>query len=328
MFFNRFVLNDAPEAWGYVFQDPGSPIARGIQDLHHDIFFFILVIMIFVFWLLFRTIWFFRKERNPKPSMIVHGTFLEIVWTVVPSLILLVLAYPSFALLYSMDELVSPSVTLKITGNQWYWSYEYSDYSTNEDNSIAFDSYMIPEDDLIKGALRLLEVDNRVVLPIETHIRLLITGRDVIHSWAVPSLGVKCDGIPGRLNQTSVFIDRPGVYHGQCSEICGAHHGYMPIVVEGVTPDEYNNWIGSQLDIELVTPEKTEIVVESKESNESAVLEPVAQAAGTPLTEERYLYLEAQKAAAQEAAFNKKLFEMEQRLIVLIGTMNDAFTKR
>jgi cytochrome c oxidase subunit 2 len=240
----RTAYLDAPEQWGFMFQDPASPVAQGIHDLHHDIFFFMLVIMVFVFWMLGRTIFFFREDKNPKPSRTIHGSTLEIVWTVVPSLILLVLAFPSFALLYSMDETIHPAVTLKVIGNQWYWSYEYSDYS---DEAITFDSYMIPEDELEEGRLRLLEVDNRVVLPTDTHIRVLVTARDVIHCWSVPSLGVKCDGIPGRLNQISTYVSREGVYFGQCSEICGAHHGYMPVAVEAVPPGDYLDWIVGQL---------------------------------------------------------------------------------
>ena len=242
-FFNRIAFLDAPEAWGCNFQDPASPLAQGIQDLHHDIMFFLIVIAIFVFWMLGRTIYFFTATKNPRPSMIVHGQTLEIIWTVIPSLILLVLAVPSFALLYSMDEVVHPAVTLKVTGNQWYWNYEYSDYATSNEDSIVFDSYMIPEEDLQEGQLRLLEVDNRVVLPVQTHIRLLITGRDVIHNWGIPSLAIKCDGLPGRLNQASVFIKREGLFYGQCSELCGVNHGFMPICVEGVSLEDYLNWI-------------------------------------------------------------------------------------
>ena len=169
-------------------------------------------------------------------------------WTVTPSLILMVIAVPSFALLYSMDEIVNPSITLKAIGHQWYWTYELSDYSTADDASIVFDSYMIPEDDLTLGQLRLLEVDNRVVLPVHTHVRVIVTAADVLHSWAVPSLGVKCDAVPGRLNQTSFFLQREGVFYGQCSEICGANHGFMPIVVEGVSLDEYISWVSNKME--------------------------------------------------------------------------------
>jgi len=265
-FFNRIALLDAPEAWGINFQDPASPIAQGIQDLHNDIMFFLTVIAIFTFWMLGRTIWFFQASKNPKPSMIVHGQTLEIVWTVVPSLILLMLAIPSFALLYSMDEVVHPAVTLKVTGNQWYWNYEYSDYSSSNDDSIVFDSYMIPEEDLEEGQLRLLEVDNRVILPVQTHIRLLITGRDVIHNWAIPSLGVKCDGLPGRLNQISLFIKREGLFYGQCSELCGTNHGFMSIVVEAVSLKDYLAWIDMKMSDGIEPVEEAELEVLEEEA--------------------------------------------------------------
>jgi heme/copper-type cytochrome/quinol oxidase subunit 2 len=148
-----------------------------------------------------------------------------------------------------MDELIDPTITLKAVGHQWYWSYEFSDYATLEGGeSLNYDSYMIPEDDLTGGNLRLLEVDNRVVLPVQTHIRVLITSADVLHSWAVPSFGVKVDACPGRLNQTSVFIKREGTYFGQCSEICGVNHGFMPIVVEAVSLNNYVTWIANKLD--------------------------------------------------------------------------------
>jgi len=242
------VLCDAPQAWQFGFQDPASPIAQGIQDLHNDICFFMIVVLVFVVWMLLRTLCHFHWTKNPVPSKIIHGTFLEIVWTVTPSFILVIIAVPSFALLYSMDEIVDPSLTLKVIGHQWYWTYEYSDYAVSEDGSIVFDSYMIPEDDLELGQLRLLEVDNRVVLPIQTHIRIIITAADVLHSWAVPALGIKCDAVPGRLNQTSLFLKREGVFYGQCSEICGANHGFMPIVVEGVQLNDYLNWISNKLE--------------------------------------------------------------------------------
>jgi cytochrome c oxidase subunit 2 len=160
----------------------------------------------------------------------------------------MIIAVPSFALLYSMDEITDPAVTLKVIGHQWYWTYEYSDYSTADDQSIIFDSYMVAEDDLELGQLRLLEVDNRVVLPVKTHVRVLITAADVLHSWAIPSLGVKCDAVPGRLNQTSIFLNREGVFYGQCSELCGANHGFMPIVVEGVDLEDYISWISNKIE--------------------------------------------------------------------------------
>jgi len=177
---------------------------------------------------------------------------LEIIWTLVPSFILILIAIPSFALLYAMDEVVTPAITLKVIGRQWYWSYEYSDYyltllSDGASSSLNFDSYMIPEDELAVGQLRLLEVDNPVVLPINTHIRVIISAADVLHSWAIPSLGVKMDAVPGRLNQASIFIKRPGTYYGQCSEICGVNHGFMPIVIEALPVKNYLAWVSSKL---------------------------------------------------------------------------------
>ena len=237
-------LLDAPLPYQLGFQDPATPIMMGIIDLHHDLMFFLVLINIFVIWMLGRTLYRFHETRNPVADSWTHGTVIEIVWTVVPSLILVLIAVPSFALLYSMEDLPQqPDVTLKCIGHQWYWSYEYSDYSSSDDTSIAFDSYMIPEEDLELGQLRLLEVDNRVVLPVQSHIRVLLTAADVLHSWAVPSVGVKCDAVPGRLNQTSMFIQRPGVFYGQCSEICGVNHGFMPIVVEAVSLEQYKDWI-------------------------------------------------------------------------------------
>jgi len=248
LFFPTVAFLDAPEPWQFGFQDPATPIAQGIQDLHHDISFFMLVILTFVLWMLTRTLWHFHWTKNPVPAKIIHGTTIEIAWTVTPSLILMVIAVPSFALLYSMDEIVDPSITLKAIGHQWYWTYEYSDYTASDDQSIVFDSYMIPEDDLELGQLRLLEVDNRVVLPVNTHVRVIVTAADVLHSWGVPSLGVKCDAVPGRLNQTSLFLKREGVFYGQCSELCGANHGFMPIVVEGVSLEDYTQWISNKIE--------------------------------------------------------------------------------
>ena len=180
--------------------------------------------------------------------LLFHGTTLEIVWTVTPSIILMIIAIPSFALLYSVDQYTDPAITLKCIGHQWYWTYEYSDYNNSEDQPLAFDSYLVPEDDLELGQLRLLEVDNRVVLPVDTHIRVIITGADVLHAWGVPSLGVKCDAVPGRLNQASLYLKREGVFYGQCSELCGANHGFMPIVVEGVSLEDYVSWVSNKLE--------------------------------------------------------------------------------
>lgn len=246
--FPFIAFNDAPEPWQIGFQDPATPIMQGIIDLHHDIAFFMVFVAVFVLWMISRTLYHFQASKNPLPEKIIHGTAIEIAWTVTPSLILVLIAIPSFALLYSLDEVVDPAVTIKAIGHQWYWSYEYSDYSQADDQSIAFDSYMIPDDELELGQLRLLEVDNRVVLPVNTHVRVIITAADVLHSWAIPSLGVKCDAVPGRLNQIPLFIKREGVFYGQCSELCGVNHAFMPIVVEAVSLENYISWVSTKLE--------------------------------------------------------------------------------
>jgi len=246
LFFNIFA--DAAGSWQFGFQDPATPVMEGIFNFHNDLMFFIVMIAIFVTFLLGRCVYLFNENTNKVASKFVHGTTLEIVWTITPALILVIIAIPSFSLLYSVEEIIDPALTLKVIGHQWYWSYEYSDFDNslnttgNKIKNINFDSYMIPESDLKLGYLRLLEVDNRVVLPVETHVRVIITSTDVLHSWAIPSFGVKLDACPGRLNQTSLYIKRPGVFYGQCSEICGINHGFMPIVVEAHNISNFLKW--------------------------------------------------------------------------------------
>nr|YP_010952442.1 cytochrome c oxidase subunit 2 [Ancyromonas sigmoides]WMQ52546.1 cytochrome c oxidase subunit 2 [Ancyromonas sigmoides] len=234
-------------------QDGYTPIMEGITNLHNDIMFFIFVIVGFVVWMLFVTIYLFNVSSNERPSKVTHGTLIEVIWTVTPTLILLIIALPTFALLYSMDEGIEPEVTIKAIGHQWYWSYEYSDFYGNldsnstltdtENSHVAFDSFMVNDADFDDWSqLRLLEVDNPLILPIDTHIRVLVTSADVLHSWAVPSLGVKMDAVPGRLNQLSLFINHTGTFYGQCSELCGTNHGFMPIKVLAVTRAQYLNW--------------------------------------------------------------------------------------
>ena len=246
-FYPNLVFSDVATNWQIGFQDPATPVMEGIINLHHDLMFFICVISIFVTWMLGRTLWHFEQKQNLQSSSLSHGTLIEIIWTVTPAFILLIIAIPSFSLLYAMDEIISPAITIKTLGHQWYWTYEYSDYISESNEAIIFDSYMIPEEDLSLGQLRLLEVDNRMVIPVNTHIRVIVSASDVLHSWAVPSLGIKCDAVPGRLNQASIFIKREGLYYGQCSEICGINHGFMPIVVEAVTLPNYINWISNKL---------------------------------------------------------------------------------
>jgi len=251
----EFLLNnlisycDAAEPWQLMFQDPATPIAEGIHFFHNYLMFSILFIGVLVIWMLYQIIINFNDIANPIVKKFTHSSLLEIVWTVLPAILLIIIAIPSFTLLYSIEETIDPSVTLKVIGHQWYWSYEYSDYATLEGgDSLNFDSYMVATNDLSTGTFRLLEVDNRVLLPVDTHIRVLVTAADVLHSWAIPSLGVKVDSCPGRLSQTALFIKREGVYYGQCSEICGVNHGFMPIVIKGVSSNVYTNWISAKLD--------------------------------------------------------------------------------
>ena len=239
-------LCDAAEPWQFGSQDAATPMMQGIIDLHHDIFFLLILTLVFVSWILVRALWHFHYKKH-IPQRIVHGTTIEILWTIFPSIIPMFIAIPSFALLYSMDEVVDPAITLKAIGHQWYRTYEYSDYNSSDEQSLTFDSYMIPEDDPEVGQSRLLEVDNRVVVPAKTHLRMIVTSADVLHSWAVPSLGVKCDAVPGRLNQISISLQREGVYYGQCSEICGTNHAFTPIVVEAVPSKDYGSRVSNQL---------------------------------------------------------------------------------
>lgn len=243
------LFTDAAVSWQLGFQAPATPIMEGIINFHNHIMFFIVGIAIFVGWLLIRCFSLFSATLNLDPAdNFTHATIIEIVWTIVPAIILLFIAIPSFSLLYSMDEVLDPVLTFKVIGHQWYWSYEYSDYLNDEEfgSSINFDSYLVAEDDLTRGAFRLLEVDNRIVLPINSHIRVLITSADVLHSWAIPSFGVKVDACPGRLNQTTLFINRTGTFYGQCSELCGTNHGFMPICVDALELSGYTRWIENQ----------------------------------------------------------------------------------
>lgn len=244
-----FSFCDAAEPWQFGIQDPATPSLEGMIYFHNYLCFFILGIVIFVCWFLIKILTSFNDEANKSPFIFTHSSLLEIIWTILPAVILLLIAVPSFALLYSVDELIDPTVTLKVVGHQWYWSYEYSDFVTLKGGeSLNFDSYMVSTNDLTKGSFRLLEVDNIVLLPTNTHIRILVTAADVLHSWAVPSFGIKVDACPGRLSQASLYIKREGLFYGQCSEICGINHGFMPIVVKGVSIDRFTSWIAAKLD--------------------------------------------------------------------------------
>ncbi len=311
---NAFCVSDHTDFWKIGSQDPVTPIAYGIIKLHDHILFFLAVIIFIVGYLLYSTYkqFYYGSLNNDWidtsvakfPSLISslkqrlnfnvdnrtyninHGTTIEIIWTVLPAVVLLLIAVPSFALLYAMDEIIDPVLTIKVIGHQWYWSYEYSDYSvvyanklsdyntleeiavwdmlykeagllkphqslltglfdavTIPETTIKFDSYMVHEAELNLGDLRLLKTDMPLFLPKNTHIRLLVTSSDVLHSWAVPSFGVKIDAVPGRLNQTSIYVKNTGTFYGQCSELCGVNHAFMPIEVYVVNPIHFYNYI-------------------------------------------------------------------------------------
>nr|WDE81196.1 cytochrome oxidase subunit 2 [Setophaga caerulescens] len=213
------------------FQDASSPIMEELMGFHDHALMVALAICSLVLYLLTHTL------TEKLSSNTVNAQVIELVWTILPAMVLVMLALPSLRILYMMDEINEPDLTLKAIGHQWYWTYEYTDLK-----ELTFDSYMIPTTDLPLGHFRLLEVDHRVIVPMNSTIRVIVTADDVLHSWAVPSLGVKTDAIPGRLNQTSFLASRPGVFYGQCSEICGANHSFMPIVVESIPLADFENW--------------------------------------------------------------------------------------
>ena len=228
----------APEPWGLGFQPAASPVMTEINDFHNIILVVTALITLAVLGLLIYVIVRFGAARNPVPSKVTHNLRLEVAWTLVPILILAGIAVPSFKLLYFMDRTHEAEMTLKVTGYQWYWAYEYPDHG-----DIEIEANMVLTEDLEEGQLRLLDTDNRVVLPVQTDIRLLFTSDDVIHSWAVPAFGVKVDSVPGRTNEAWVRIEREGTYYGQCSELCGIDHAYMPIAVEAVSPEAFAQWV-------------------------------------------------------------------------------------
>nr|QTT61188.1 cytochrome c oxidase subunit II [Tritia pellucida] len=219
--------------WGQLgFQDAASPLMEELIFFHDHAMMILVMIISLVGYAAVSLM-----VNKYTCRSLVEGQAIETIWTIIPAFILIFLALPSLRLLYLLDEIGDCSLTVKSIGHQWYWSYEYSDYS-----NIEFDSYMVPTNELEPGDFRLLEVDHRVVLPTQTDLRVLVTSADVIHSWTVPSLGVKVDAIPGRLNQLGFFIKYPGVFYGQCSEICGANHSFMPIVVEAVPLKNFLEW--------------------------------------------------------------------------------------
>ena len=241
-----------PVPWEMGFQPAATPVMEQIENFHHLLLVIITLVTLFVLVLLLYAVWRFSAKRNPMPTKTTHNTLLEMAWTVVPVIILVVIAVPSFKLLYYEDVIPKADMTIKATGHQWYWSYEYPD-----NGKIGFDSLVVPDDQLKQGQVRLLSVDNPVVVPVNTTVRVITAAGDVIHSWAVPSFGVKQDAVPGRLNETWFKVTKEGTYYGQCSELCGVNHGFMPIEVQVVSKDKFNSWAASKkAELEGKSPER------------------------------------------------------------------------
>ncbi|MCB1883186.1 MAG: cytochrome c oxidase subunit II [Geminicoccaceae bacterium] len=227
-----------PVDWEINLQPAATLIMEQVRSFHTLLSWIISFIVLLVLCLLAYVCWRFNAERHPKPSRRSHHTVLEVVWTAVPVLVLVIIAIPSFKLLYYMDDLPKTEMTIKATGHQWYWSYEYPDQG-----DFQFDAYLVDAADLKPGQPRLLTTDNYVVMPANTNVRVQTTATDVIHSWAMPSAGLKIDAVPGRLNEIWVNFEQPGMYYGQCSELCGVNHGFMPITIQVVTKEQFTAWV-------------------------------------------------------------------------------------
>ena len=243
-----FNFSNLVYSWKLFFLNSGNVIFEEYIKVHNQILILEVFIFFLVFWVFFYILYcyivpvnkeytvFYNKKESIKSHQI--EKIIEFLWTIFPAIILVIIGKISLIVLYSSEEIVDPSLTVKVVGNQWYWSYEYNDNC----KLIQYDSYLIEEEDLVEGELRLLEVDNRLILPCKTYIRLLITSNDVIHSFAIPSLGIKLDAVPGRLNQLLIYILKEGIYFGQCSELCGIKHGYMPIVLDAKSFKDFTSW--------------------------------------------------------------------------------------
>jgi cytochrome c oxidase subunit 2 len=279
--FGAYADIGAPVAGQMGMQAAASPVAERIHEFHHLLMIIITGVVIFVTALLLYVMVRFNAKANPEPSTTTHHVMLEVIWTVVPIIILIVIAVPSFKLLFYQDKTDKPEMTLKVTGKQWYWGVEYP-----SNGDISFDTYMIADKDIdtSKNQIRLLSTDNPIVLPIETNIQILTTATDVIHSFTVPSLGFKMDSVPGRLNETWVRIDRTGTYYGQCSELCGKGHAFMPVEIKAVTKDEFAAWVaekgGNMPSLEGAT---NEAAVPAPAVEGAAAAVPVPAAAETPV---------------------------------------------
>ncbi len=259
-------LANAPRPWEIGMQPAGNDLKSRISDLHNLVLIIITLITIFVGALLVWVMVRYNATRNPVPSTTSHNTTIEVLWTVIPVLILVVIAIPSFRLVYYLDRTPDPDMTIKVTAHQWYWEYGYP-----EAGELAIESRMIRDEDLKPGQLRLLEVDNQLVVPVGKKIRILTNSVDVIHSFFIPSLGVQRYAIPGRTIETWMTVDKPGVYYGQCNQICGVDHSRMPIAVKAVTDDEYKAWLGQAKKAALTDPSQRRVLADATGTTGQAI---------------------------------------------------------
>ncbi|ESR24940.1 cytochrome c oxidase subunit II [Lutibaculum baratangense] len=245
-----------PTPWQYTFQGAATPVMESINEFHTFLMVIVTVITLFVMALLGWCIYRYNEKANPVPSKTSHHTMLEVVWTVAPVLILVVIAIPSFRLLYYQLDIPEADLTIKTTGQTWYWDYEYPDYE-----GVAFSANMVPEEELQGGQPRLLAADNAVVVPVNKTVKVLVTAdpMGVIHAWAMPAFGVKIDAVPGRMNETWFRAEREGVYYGQCSELCGVNHAFMPIELHVVSEEEFEQWISQQQTASRSLPEDVKL---------------------------------------------------------------------
>lgn len=232
----------APQRWQFGFQPAASPAMEAIVSMHNFLLWIIAFIAVLVTCLLGYIVWRFRASRQPEPHIFYHHTGLEVCWTAFAVLIVAIIMVPSLRLLHKLEMPGEADMTVKVIGKQWFWTYEYPDKDLNPDNILSFDSLMLEDHELQPGQKRLLDVDKPLVIPVDATVRFLVTAADVIHSFAIPSLGIKKDAVPGRTNETWVRISQPGTYYGQCSELCGTKHGFMPIVIRAVSKEEYEAW--------------------------------------------------------------------------------------
>ena len=250
---------DQPKNWQLGFQEGVTSVMHDLVFMHDYILMpIITAISFFVLFLILYSVYKFRASKNPNPSKTTHNTFIEILWTVIPCLILVVIAIPSFKLLYKQEVIPKADVTIKAIGYQWYWGYEYPD------EKISFESVMVETKDLKPGQPRLLATDTKVVVPVNKVVKVLITANDVLHAWALPAFGVKKDAVPGRINETWFKAEKEGIFYGQCSELCGIKHAFMPITVEVLSQEKYNEWVAMAKKKYAMYPSNNNLIVENK----------------------------------------------------------------